>query len=214
MRTILLISLPSSLSSISLLSPSVSRMLRPLTPPLTPPVTPPPLPENLPGVGDPTLGGTLAGVGVAPKLVKGAGEVWGEGGGGGLLCVGEGSDGLLGVGEAGGGLLGVGDGSEGLLGVGVGLLGGGGGGGGVLGSGSLTSWNSPNVASGTASMLGKSLASIVSDLMLLSRGAKGVCKLVSVILWSLQVCGAGLWCRSVVQSYLLIGEVCLVQDQQ
>ena len=40
-------------------------------------------------------------------------------------------------------------------------------------------------------MLGKSLASIVRDLMLLSRGAKGVCKLVSVI-----YCGH---CRSVVQ---------------
>ena len=52
-------------------------------------------------------------------------------------------------------------------------------------------------------MLGKSLASIVSDLMLLSRGAKGVWKLCRVISWC-----------SVVQSYLLVGEVCLVQDQQ
>ena len=66
-------------------------------------------------------------------------------------------------------------------------------------------------------MLGKSLASIVRDLMLLSRGAKGVCKLVSVIYFGhcrsvVQDFGA-VWC-SVVQSYLLIGEVCLVQDQQ
>ena len=82
MSTILLISLPSSLSSISLLSPSVSRMLRPLTPPVTPPA----LPGNLPGAG--------VGVGVAPKLVKGAGEVWGDEGGGGLLWVGEGGGGL------------------------------------------------------------------------------------------------------------------------
>ena len=43
------------------------------------------------------------------------------------------------------------------------------------GSWSLTSWNSPKVAaSGTASMLGKSRASIVRDLMLESRGANGI----------------------------------------
>ena len=46
---------------------------------------------------------------------------------------------------------------------------------GASGCCSLTSWNSPKVAaSGTASMLGKSRASIVSDLMLESSGANGI----------------------------------------
>ena len=40
------------------------------------------------------------------------------------------------------------------------------------GSCSLTSWNSPKVASGTASMEGKSRAREVSERMLASRGAK------------------------------------------
>jgi len=69
-------SLPSSLSSISLLSAEVRMMFRPF------------LSEGggLGGLGDPTLGGSL--VDGCPKLVKGAGdgEVGGwfrEGGGGG-----------------------------------------------------------------------------------------------------------------------------------
>ena len=69
-------SLPSSLSSISLLSAEVRMMFRPF------------LSEDggLGGLGDPTLGGSL--VDGCPKLVKGAGdgEVGGwfrEGGGGG-----------------------------------------------------------------------------------------------------------------------------------
>ena len=84
-------SLPSSLSSISLLSAEVRMMFRPL------------LSEGgglggLGGLGDPTLGGSL--VDGCPKLVKGAGdgEVGGwfrEGGGGG----GGGGGGVLGSGS-------------------------------------------------------------------------------------------------------------------
>ena len=177
-NTILLISRPSNLSKISLLSPAVRMMFRPCPPGEGGLVGPGPATRlgnlldpgaasrlgNLSGRGAATRLGNLSGSGVPPRL----GNLSGSGAptlGGSLVGVcPKLVKGLLFLGGAGAGDGEVGGGPRG-----------GDGGGGVLGSGSLTSWNSPKVASGTASILGKSLASMVRDLMLLSRGAKGVC---------------------------------------